>query len=69
MSGHPQGHYDDGYGQQQHANDAYYQDEHQGYNDQYDYGQQQQQQQQQQHHGGEGYYDEGYVACEAAAVT
>jgi len=59
MSGHPQGHYDDSYGQQQHANDAYYQDEHQGYNDQYDYGQQQ--------HNGEGYYDEGYVAFEAEA--
>lgn len=55
MSGHPQGQYDDGYGHQQHANDAYYQDEHQqGYNDQLDYGQQHPQQQ----HGGEGYYDE-----------
>jgi len=63
MSGHPQGHYDDGYSQQQHANDAYYQDENQGYNDQYDYGQQQQQ------HNGEGYYDEGYVTFEAEAVT
>jgi 1,3-beta-glucan synthase len=52
MSGHPQGHYDDGYGVQPHPNDAYYQDEHQqGYNDQYDYGQNQQ-------HGGEGYYDD-----------
>jgi 1,3-beta-glucan synthase len=50
MSGHPQGHYDDGYGHQQ-DNDAYYQDEHQGYNDQYDYGQQQP-------HGADGYYDE-----------
>ena len=52
MSGHPQGHYyDDGYGHQQHTNDAYYQDEHQqGYNDHYDYSQQQ--------HGEEGYYDE-----------
>ena len=62
MSGHPQGQYDDGYGQQQHGNDAYYPDEHQGYNDQYDYGQQQ-------HHGGEGYYDEGYVAREAVVVN
>ena len=49
MSGHPQGHYDDGYGHQQN-NDAYYQE---GYNDQY-YDQQNQ-------HGGEGYYDEAYV--------
>jgi hypothetical protein len=57
MSGHPQGQYDDGYGHQQHPNDAYYQDEHQqGHNDHYDYSQQQQQQQQQ--HGGEGFYDE-----------
>jgi 1,3-beta-glucan synthase len=55
MSGHPQGQYDDGYGHQQHPNDAYYQDEHQqGHNDHYDYSQQQQQQQ----HGGEGFYDE-----------
>lgn len=49
MSGHPQGQYN-GYGHQQDPNDAYYQDEHQGYNDQYDYSQQQ--------HEGEGYYDE-----------
>lgn len=51
MSGHPQqqGGFDDGYGQQHHGNDAYYQDE-QGYHDQYDYGNQQ--------HGGEGFYDE-----------
>ena len=54
MSGHPQAQYDDGYGQQPQANDAYYHDEHQQYNDQYDYGQQQ-------HQGGEGYYDESYV--------
>jgi 1,3-beta-glucan synthase len=52
MSGHPQGQYDEGYGHQQHPNDAYYQDEHQqGYNDQYDYGHHQQQ-------GGDGYYDD-----------
>jgi len=51
MSGHPQGGYDDGYGQH-HGNDAYYQDENQGYNDQY-YDDQHQHQ-----HGGEGYYDE-----------
>lgn len=51
MSGHPQqGGYDEGYGQQHHGNDAYYQDDHQGYHDQYDYGHQE--------HGGEGYYDE-----------
>jgi 1,3-beta-glucan synthase len=51
MSGHPhQGGYDDGYGQH-HGNDAYYQDDQQGYHDQYDYGHNQQ-------HGGEGYYDE-----------
>ncbi len=52
MSGQPQGHYDDGYGQEQYAHDAHYQDEHnQGYNDQYDYNQQQQV-------AGDGYYDE-----------
>ena len=50
MSGHPQGHYDDGYGGHQN-NDAYYQD---GYNDQH-YDQQYDQHNQ---HGGEGYYDE-----------
>jgi len=51
MSGHPQqGGYDEGYGQQHHANDAYYQDQ-EGYHDQYDYGNQPQ-------HGGEGFYDE-----------
>lgn len=52
MSGHPPGQYDEGYGQQQYANDAHYQDEHnQAYPEQYDYSQQQQQ-------GGDGYYDE-----------
>lgn len=51
MSGHPQGQYDDGYGQQQYGNDVHYQDDHnQGYSDQYDYNQQQ--------HNGDGYYDE-----------
>lgn len=54
MSGHPQSQYDDGYGHgnQQYPNDAHYQDEqHQGYNDQYDYNQPQQA-------TGDGYYDE-----------
>ena len=52
MSGQPQGHYDDGYGQEQYAHDAHYHDDHnQGYNDQYDYNQQQQV-------AGDGYYDE-----------
>ena len=52
MSGHPQGHYDDGYVHQ--GQDAYYQDEHgQAYYDQQDY--------QHNQHGGDGYYDESYV--------
>lgn len=52
MSGQPQGHYDDGYGQEQYAQDAHYQDDHnQGYNDQYDYNQQQPV-------AADGYYDE-----------
>ena len=55
MSGHPQGHYDDGYGHQQHGNDVYYQDDQQGYHDQYDYNHHDQQGHPQ---GGEGYYDE-----------
>lgn len=58
MSGHPQhpqGGYDDGYGQQQHhPNDAYYQDD-RGYNDQY-YDERDQRDPRQ--HGGQGYYDE-----------
>ena len=70
MSAHPQGGYNDGYGQQPHATDSYYQDEHnQGYYDQgqdyqhpgghgQDYGQQQ--------HGNGGYYDEsGYYNADA----
>jgi 1,3-beta-glucan synthase len=69
MSGHPQqGHYDDGYGQQPRAGDAYYDDHNQGYydhNDGYqDYGHQNGQQHPQQH-GGEGYYDEGLATCNA----
>lgn len=51
MSGHQQGHYDDGYGHQQHGNtDSYYQDEQGQYydhNGSYEHG-----------HGGDGYYDE-----------
>ena len=59
MSGHPQGGYDDGYGQHQ-GNDAYYQDQHQqgAYDEQYDYSNGHPQQAQQPQHGGEGYYDE-----------
>ena len=51
MSGHPQGHYDVGYGHQ-HGTDSYYQDDHaQGYYVQYaDYGHGQL--------GNGGYYDE-----------
>lgn len=60
MSGHPQRHYDDGYGHQPQGTDSYYQDENgQGYYDQqhdyanglpgeYGHGQQ----------GNGGYYDE-----------
>ena len=60
MSGHPQGHYDDGYGHQTQPTDSYYQDEHgQAYYEHHqDYSQQQQ-------HGGDGYYDEAYVVCTA----
>jgi 1,3-beta-glucan synthase len=52
MSGHQQGHYDDGYGHQQHGNtDSYYQDEQAQYYDHNggyeEHG-----------HGGDGYYDE-----------
>lgn len=51
MSGYPQGHYDNGYGQQGHGqppgHDSYYQDDQQGY---YDQGY---------HNGnGDGYYDD-----------
>jgi hypothetical protein len=59
MSGHPQGHYDEGYGQHQQGNtDSYYQDDHgQAYYDEHggyaDQGHHQQ--------GGDGYYDESYV--------
>ena len=55
MSAHPQGGYDDGYGQ--HGNDAYYQDEHQGYHDGYDYNNGHDYNGQ--NGGAEGYYDEG----------
>ncbi|KIN00973.1 glycosyltransferase family 48 protein [Oidiodendron maius Zn] len=59
MSGHQQGHYDDGYGHQQHGNtDSYYQDEQGQYydhNGSYEHG-----------HGGDGYYDEaGYYNADA----
>ena len=55
MSGHMQGHYDDGYGHQPHATDSYYQDDQgQGYHDQYDYGQ----------GGNGGYYDEAFVSSD-----
>jgi len=47
MSGHPQGHYDDGYGHHGQGNDMYYQED---YHDQYDYGNQM--------HNGDGHYDE-----------
>ena len=52
MSGHPQGHYDDGYGHHQpQGTDSYYQDDHtQGYYDQAEYG-----------HDNGGYYDEAFV--------
>ncbi|KKY27273.1 putativebeta-glucan synthase component gls1 [Phaeomoniella chlamydospora] len=60
MSGHPQGHYDDGYGHQ--GNDGYYDQHNQGYYDQGQYDQQQYGQ-----HGGEGYYDEsGYYNADAS---
>lgn len=49
MSGYPAGHYEDGYGHQEHGGDAYYQDEHgQAYYDPNDYG--------------DSYYDRGYVS-------
>ena len=58
MSGHPQGHYDDGYGHEPQGTDSYYQDEHnQGYYDQHqDYQQGGQEYGHQQGNGG--YYDE-----------
>ena len=52
MSGHPQGHYEDGYGHPQQTDSYYQDDQNQAYYDQ---------QQQQHQHGGDGYYDEGLV--------
>ena len=60
MSGYPQGHYDEGYGQHPQQTDSYYQDEYnqQGHHDQH-YDQAHGYSNQQQHHaGGDGYYDE-----------
>lgn len=59
MSGHPQGHYDDGYGHQPPGTDSYYQDEQgQGYYDQQEYGNGGQGTYGQGQQGNGGYYDE-----------
>ena len=66
MSGHPQDHYDDGYGHEHQATDSYYQDDHnQGYYDHQEYPQHGEQSQiyghHHQGHGNGGYYDESLV--------